>query len=58
MLTPGLDIGNAKIAGMSTDLGLDSAQYEWLLRAFYITYITFEWSMFSPAPCCIYVYVG
>ncbi|KAL8793691.1 MAG: hypothetical protein Q9195_003740 [Heterodermia aff. obscurata] len=37
------NIGNAKIAGLSRDLHLSSDQYEWLLRAFYITYITFEW---------------
>lgn len=28
---------------MSKDLSLSSSQYEWLLRAFYITYILFEW---------------
>lgn len=37
------DVGNAKIAGLSDDLNLTSAQYEWLLGAFYITYILFEW---------------
>ncbi|MCJ1266741.1 hypothetical protein MMC22_006626 [Lobaria immixta] len=37
------NIGNAKIAGLSEDLSLSSSQYEWLLRAFYITYILFEW---------------
>jgi MFS family permease len=37
------DIGNAKIAGMTDDLHLSSSQYEWLLTAFYITYILFEW---------------
>ena len=37
------DIGNARIAGMETDLNLSSYQYEWLLRAFYISYILFEW---------------
>ena len=42
-LTPPSDIGNAKIAGLSEDLSLSPAQYEWLLRAFYITYICFEW---------------
>lgn len=36
---PIADIGNAKIAGMSQDLSLSSNQYEWLLTAFYITYI-------------------
>lgn len=37
------DIGNARIAGMEEDLDLSSYQYEWLLRAFYISYILFEW---------------
>ena len=37
------DIGNARIAGMEEDLNLISYQYEWLLRAFYISYILFEW---------------
>lgn len=37
------NIGNARIAGLSEDLHLSSLQHEWLLRAFYITYILFEW---------------
>ncbi|KAK9450218.1 major facilitator superfamily domain-containing protein [Limtongia smithiae] len=37
------NIGNAKTAGMSTDLGLSSSQYAWLLTIFYIPYILFEW---------------
>ena len=37
------DIGNAKIAGLSRDLKLSDSQFEWLLTAFYITYILFEW---------------
>lgn len=32
-----LDIGNAKIAGLTDDLNLTSTQYEWVLTAFYIT---------------------
>jgi hypothetical protein len=43
MLILAADIGNARIAGMVEDLKLTSNQYEWLLWAFYITYITFEW---------------
>ena len=39
----GADIGNAKIAGMSDDLQVNSLEYEWALRSFYITYILFEW---------------
>ncbi|MCJ1296259.1 hypothetical protein MMC34_007825 [Xylographa carneopallida] len=37
------NIGNAKIAGLTEDLQLSTSQYEWLLTAFYITYILFEW---------------
>lgn len=37
------NIGNARIAGLEKDLALSSAQYDWLLTAFYITYIAFEW---------------
>lgn len=38
-----LDIGNARIAGLQDELKLSGRQYEWLLEAFYITYIVFEW---------------
>lgn len=37
------NIGNARIAGLVQDLRLTGPQYEWLLTAFYITYILFEW---------------
>ena len=37
------NIGNARIAGLERDLRLTSDQYEWLLTAFYISYILFEW---------------
>lgn len=37
------NIGNARIAGLEVDLRLGEGQYEWLLSAFYITYIAFEW---------------
>jgi hypothetical protein len=43
VLTKRVDIGNARIAGLADDLKLSSTQYEWLLWAFYITYILFEW---------------
>ncbi|KAI9810332.1 MAG: hypothetical protein M1827_006299 [Pycnora praestabilis] len=36
------NIGNARIAGMTKDLGLTSQRYSWLLTIFYITYILFE----------------
>jgi len=37
-----VDIGNAKAAGMEADLGLTEAQFHWILDAFYVTYIIFE----------------
>ncbi|KAF7592921.1 hypothetical protein BBP40_012242 [Aspergillus hancockii] len=51
------NIGNAKIAGMTDDLHLSSSQYEWLLTAFYITYILFEWMtlMYRLVPPHIYI---
>lgn len=45
MLTETADIGNARIAGLADDLKIDSDQYEWLLWAFYMSYILFEWMM-------------
>ncbi|KAI0467488.1 major facilitator superfamily domain-containing protein [Xylaria cf. heliscus] len=38
------NIGNAQVAGMSKDLGLNDDQYQWLLTIFYIPYIVFEWT--------------
>ncbi|KAJ4301786.1 hypothetical protein N0V90_003880 [Kalmusia sp. IMI 367209] len=51
------DIGNARIAGMADDLKLSSKQYEWLLWAFYITYIAFEWMtlLYRVIPPHIYI---
>ncbi|KAL5355720.1 putative MFS transporter [Aspergillus floccosus] len=51
------NIGNAKIAGLMGDLNLSSLQYEWLLTAFYITYILFEWMtlMYRLVPPHIYI---
>ncbi|KAJ5670435.1 uncharacterized protein N7477_005798 [Penicillium maclennaniae] len=51
------NIGNAKIAGLEEDLQLSSSQYEWLLTAFYITYIVFEWMtlMYRLVPPHIYI---
>ncbi|KAJ5746294.1 hypothetical protein N7520_011476 [Penicillium odoratum] len=51
------NIGNAKIAGLQEDLQLSSSQYEWLLTAFYITYILFEWMtlMYRVIPPHIYI---
>lgn len=55
------NIGNAKIAGLMDDLKLNDDQYEWLLTAFYIAYILFEWmtlcyKIFPPhiyISCCV-----
>ncbi|KAL4893549.1 major facilitator superfamily domain-containing protein [Aspergillus ambiguus] len=51
------NIGNAKIAGLMSDLRLSSLQYEWLLTAFYITYILFEWMtlLYRLVPPHIYI---
>ncbi|KAL3467905.1 major facilitator superfamily domain-containing protein [Aspergillus heterothallicus] len=51
------NIGNAKIAGLMDDLKLSSSQYEWLLTAFYITYILFEWMtlLYRVVPAHIYI---
>ncbi|KAF1985408.1 MFS general substrate transporter [Aulographum hederae CBS 113979] len=47
------NIGNARIAGMTEDLNLDSDAYDWLLTIFYISYIVFEfqammWKLIPP----------
>ncbi|KAJ5375125.1 Major facilitator superfamily domain general substrate transporter [Penicillium concentricum] len=47
------NIGNAKIAGMEEDLGLDGKSYAWLLTIFYISYTLFEfqalmWKIVKP----------
>jgi phosphatidylinositol 3,5-bisphosphate 5-phosphatase len=55
------NIGNARIAGLETSLSLSSGQFDWLLTAFYITYIAFEWmillyKMLPPhayIACCV-----
>lgn len=44
---------NARIAGMETDLNLDSHSYAWLLTIFYISYTLFEfqalmWKVMRP----------
>ncbi|RDW78654.1 putative MFS transporter [Aspergillus mulundensis] len=51
------NIGNAKIAGLTEDLNLSSSQYEWLLTAFYITYILFEWMtlLYRVFPAHVYI---
>ncbi|OJD14335.1 hypothetical protein AJ78_05300 [Emergomyces pasteurianus Ep9510] len=51
------NIGNARIAGLEKDLKLTSPQFEWVLTAFYITYICFEWMtlMYRVVPAHIYI---
>ncbi|ETI21390.1 hypothetical protein G647_07737 [Cladophialophora carrionii CBS 160.54] len=51
------NIGNARIAGLEKDLSLSSSQYDWLLTAFYITYIGFEWMilLYRILPAHIYI---
>lgn len=51
------NIGNAKLAGLKDDLNLSDSQYEWLLTAFYIMYILFEWMtiMYQLVPPHIYI---
>ncbi|KAK6434362.1 hypothetical protein LTR95_009450 [Oleoguttula sp. CCFEE 5521] len=53
------NIGNAKVAGLSKDLDLSDSQYSWLLTAFYISYILFEWMtvMYQLVPPHIYISV-
>ncbi|OQO09685.1 hypothetical protein B0A48_05087 [Cryoendolithus antarcticus] len=53
------NIGNAKVAGLSKDLELSDSQYSWLLTAFYISYILFEWMtvMYQLVPPHIYISV-
>ncbi|KAM3424543.1 hypothetical protein BST61_g6539 [Cercospora zeina] len=58
------NIGNAKTAGLTTDLSLSDAQFEWLLTTFYITYVLFEWmtlcyKLFPPhiyIATCVFVW--
>ncbi|TVY13436.1 putative ABC transporter ATP-binding protein [Lachnellula arida] len=52
-----IDIGNAKIAGLDIDLELDSYRYEWVITAFYIAYICFEWMsiLWKIIPAHIYI---
>ncbi|CAD6571391.1 MAG: hypothetical protein ASARMPRED_004486 [Alectoria sarmentosa] len=51
------NIGNARIAGLTEDLNLNSSQYEWLLTSFYCTYITFQWMtlLYGIVPAHIYI---
>lgn len=37
------NIGNAYTAGMGADWGITSNQYSWVITAYYLTYIVFQW---------------
>lgn len=51
------NIGNAKAAGAQTDLGLSDSQWAWVLNAFYVCYVCFEWTtiMWKILPAHIYI---
>ncbi|OJJ61836.1 hypothetical protein ASPSYDRAFT_194815 [Aspergillus sydowii CBS 593.65] len=53
------NIGNAKTAGIDKDLGLSDSQWAWVLNAFYICYVLFEWTtvFWKLFPAHIYVTV-
>lgn len=52
------NIGNARIAGLADDLNLSSSQYQWLLWAFYITYILFEWMTLMYRVVTPHIYIS
>lgn len=51
------NIGNAKTAGLDSDLGLNDSQWAWVLNSFYICYVLFEWTtiLWKLFPAHIYV---
>ncbi|KAL4998699.1 major facilitator superfamily domain-containing protein [Aspergillus recurvatus] len=51
------NIGNAKTAGLDKDLGISDSQWAWVLNAFYICYVLFEWTtvFWKLFPAHIYV---
>ncbi|KAF2193128.1 permease of the major facilitator superfamily [Zopfia rhizophila CBS 207.26] len=51
------NIGNAKTAGAKSELGLNDSQWAWVLNAFYLTYVLFEWTQlfWKIYPAHIYV---
>lgn len=53
------NVGNAKTAGLESDLGLDNSQWAWVLNSFYICYVLFEWTtvLWKLLPAHIYVCV-
>ncbi|KAF7585167.1 hypothetical protein BBP40_012023 [Aspergillus hancockii] len=54
------NIGNAKTAGIDTALGVNDAQWTWVLYSFYICYIVFEWTtvLWKIFPAHIYIAEG
>ncbi|KAI8657081.1 hypothetical protein LRP88_12388 [Fusarium phalaenopsidis] len=53
------NIGNAKAAGAKDDLGLSDSDWSWVLNAFYICYVAFEWTnlLWKILPASKYVAV-
>ncbi|KAL4936012.1 hypothetical protein BDV06DRAFT_233794 [Aspergillus oleicola] len=53
------NIGNAKTAGIDSDLAISDSQWAWVLNAFYICYVLFEWTtvFWKLFPAHIYVMV-
>ncbi|CAI6097213.1 unnamed protein product [Clonostachys chloroleuca] len=51
------NIGNAKTAGVDVDLHLNDSQWAWVLNAFYICYVCFEWTtvLWKIFPAHIYI---
>lgn len=49
----------ARIAGLEEDLRLKPSQYDWLVTAFYITYVSFEWMtlLYRLIPAHVYMFV-
>jgi hypothetical protein len=51
------NIGNAKTAGLQSDLRLSSSEWAWVPNSFYLCYILFEWTtvLWKIFPAHIYV---
>ncbi|KAL4973975.1 major facilitator superfamily domain-containing protein [Aspergillus desertorum] len=54
--SPG-NIGNAKAAGLDKDQGISDSQWAWVLNAFYLCYVLFEWTtvFWKLFPAHIYI---
>lgn len=53
------NIGNAKTTNIMDDLNLSNTDWVWILQAFYICYVLFEWTQlfWKILPAHIYVAV-